>query len=328
MLGMILSRQRVRISQAITILCCLQRAEPSLVFNGVVGISPVNPFPSDGSSQLSFTMKDFLLFTARDLLFHHCFRSIGHGIPCSLYIYDRHSSQLRVARDSGIHRLGLDERQFNLARAHMAALLGCYTLVNLGFLSLQKSTLIPSQSGNTIRYDYLLMRRPLRGLAFSNPDEIPVVAADCLPNNFFSCDIAIYIYCDILLLIRSQPLKIALPMHVIMSLLTVPPWSMCGINRASDPTISPLRFIKPIFSVPLATNSTLKLFHIHSAANLADAASRFLSPDNLASAGDTWSQFQAAFCGDSCHTVDLMVLPSNVMLDSSEKPLPFFWACR
>lgn len=116
-------------------------------------------------------------------LVSHYFRSTG--IPCSHYIYDRYSSQLRVARDSGFHRLGLDERQFNLAPAHMATFLGCYTLVNFGFISLQKSTLISSQSGNTIRYDYLLMGRPLRGLAFSNPDEIPVVAADCLPNNSF-----------------------------------------------------------------------------------------------------------------------------------------------
>lgn len=139
------------------------------------------------------------------------------------------------------------------------------------------------------------MRRPLRGLAFSNPDEILVVAANCLPNNSFSCDIAIYIYCDILLLIRFQPLKIALPMRVFMSLLTVPSWSMCGINRDPDPTLSPLRLIKPIFSVLLSTNSTLKLFHIPSAANLADAASRFLSPADAKLSGDIWSQFQAAF---------------------------------
>ena len=79
------------------------------------------------------------------LFVSHYFRSIG--IPCSLYIDDRHTSHLRVARDSGIYRLGIDKRQFNLACTYMAAFLVSYTLVNLGyFISLQKSTLIRSQS--------------------------------------------------------------------------------------------------------------------------------------------------------------------------------------
>ena len=72
------------------------------------------------------------------ILVSHYVRSIG--IPCSLDIDDRHTSQLRDTKDSSLRRLGLDKRQFNLACAHMAAFLVCYTLVNLGyFISLQKS---------------------------------------------------------------------------------------------------------------------------------------------------------------------------------------------
>ena len=110
------------------------------------------------------------------------------------------------------------------------------------------------------------------------------------------------------MLICSQPLKIALPMHVLMSLLTVMLWSMRGINRAPDLTLSPMR----LFLVLLSTNSTLKLFHIPSAANLADPASRSLSLADVKLSGDIWSETQAAFGGDSGHTIDRMALQSNV----------------
>lgn len=40
---------------------------------------------------------------------------------------------------------------------------------------------------------------------------------------------------------RSQPLKIALLMRVLKSLLIVPPWSMREINRTPDPTFSLMR---------------------------------------------------------------------------------------
>ena len=78
------------------------------------------------------------------LLASHYFRSIG--IPCSLYIDDRHTSQLRVPSDSAIRSLSLDQEQLKLTFAHMASLLVCCTLIRLGyFINLDKSTLIPSQ---------------------------------------------------------------------------------------------------------------------------------------------------------------------------------------
>lgn len=71
------------------------------------------------------------------------------------------------------------------------------------------------------------------------PDEIPIVATDYWPTNSFSSDMAVKE--ALALPIRSQPLKIALLMRVLKSLLIVPPWSMRGINRAPDPTLSLMR---------------------------------------------------------------------------------------
>ena len=78
------------------------------------------------------------------LLVSHYFRSIR--IPCSLYIDDRHSSQIRLPRDSNLVK-SLDPDKLNLVRAHIASFLVCYTLIKLGYcIGLQKSILQPSQS--------------------------------------------------------------------------------------------------------------------------------------------------------------------------------------
>ena len=72
------------------------------------------------------------------------FRSIR--IPCSLYIDDRHSSQIRLPRDSNLVK-SLDPDKLNLVSAHIASFLVCYTLIKLGYcIGLQKSILQPSQS--------------------------------------------------------------------------------------------------------------------------------------------------------------------------------------
>lgn len=68
----------------------------------------------------------------------------------------------------------------------------------------------------------------------------------------------------------------------------------------------------------------MKLSHVPSAANIADPASRSLSLADAKLSADIWSQIQTAFGGNTDHTVDLMTLPSNVMHDSSGKPLSFF----
>ena len=76
------------------------------------------------------------------LLATNLFRSIG--IPCSLYIDDRHNGQLQVDLHSGAYFQlpTLDER--NLAAANSAIFIVAYYFVQLGyFLGLAKSTLIP-----------------------------------------------------------------------------------------------------------------------------------------------------------------------------------------
>ena len=78
------------------------------------------------------------------LLVFRYFHSMG--IPCSLYIDDRHNSQIRLPHGSSLSKsLGPDE--LNLACAHIASFVVCYTLVKLGYCTgLQKSILLPSKS--------------------------------------------------------------------------------------------------------------------------------------------------------------------------------------
>ena len=68
------------------------------------------------------------------------------GVPCLLYIDDRHNGQLQVSLDKGQYDTldSIDER--NLAAAKSAVFLVAFHLVRLGyFLGLSKSTLIPQK---------------------------------------------------------------------------------------------------------------------------------------------------------------------------------------
>ena len=72
------------------------------------------------------------------------FRSIG--IPCSLYIDNRHNGQLQVSLDQGPYRSLETVEERNLAAAKSAVFLVAYYLIDLGyFLGLSKSILTPQQ---------------------------------------------------------------------------------------------------------------------------------------------------------------------------------------
>ena len=116
----------------------------TLVLSKMGGSSPVKPSPFGW--KLSAFVKHSI-----GLLVSHYFRSIG--IPCSLYIDDRHSSQIRLPRDSSLVR-SLDPEKLNLISAQIASFLVCYTLVKLGYcIGLQKSILQPSQSVPYLGFD-------------------------------------------------------------------------------------------------------------------------------------------------------------------------------
>jgi len=70
------------------------------------------------------------------------FRSIG--IPCSIYIDDRHNGQLQVARTHGAFASLTSVDEYNQASAKSALFIVAYTLIELGyFLGLSKSILAP-----------------------------------------------------------------------------------------------------------------------------------------------------------------------------------------
>jgi len=72
------------------------------------------------------------------------FRSLG--IPCLLYIDDRHNGQLQVDLNCGPYSQLQTLGERNLAAANLAIFLVCYYLVQLGyFLGLSKSILCPAQ---------------------------------------------------------------------------------------------------------------------------------------------------------------------------------------
>ena len=106
-------------------------------------------FQWDGWSFISNTIPfgwklSAYVYHSTGLLVSHYFRSIG--IPCSLYIDDRHSSQIRLPHESSLVQ-SLDPEKVNLISAQIVSFLVCYTLVRLGYrIGLQKSILQPSQS--------------------------------------------------------------------------------------------------------------------------------------------------------------------------------------
>lgn len=70
------------------------------------------------------------------------FRSIG--VPCSLYIDDRHNGQLQVQLNEGAYACFATEDERRFAAAQSAIFLVSYHLIRLGyFLGLEKSILVP-----------------------------------------------------------------------------------------------------------------------------------------------------------------------------------------
>lgn len=92
-------------------------------------------------------------------------------------------------------------------------------------------------------------------------------------------------------------------------------------NRGGSKCPDITRVLKDIFTLTLSCNVHLTLFYISSQANPADGPSRVLSDLDCTLAPSTWHSIQESF---GPHTVDLMALPANVMLDDSGTPLPFF----
>ena len=92
------------------------------------------------SNTIPFSWKlSAFVYHSTGLLVSHYFRAIG--IPCSLYIDGRHSSQIRLPRDSSRVQ-SLDPEKLKLISAQIASFLVCYTLVKLGYcIGLQKSIL-------------------------------------------------------------------------------------------------------------------------------------------------------------------------------------------
>lgn len=72
------------------------------------------------------------------------FRSLG--IPCLLYIDDRHNGQLQMPLDQGVYASLPSWDQRNFAAAQAAAFIVCFYLIRLGYyLGLAKSILIPKK---------------------------------------------------------------------------------------------------------------------------------------------------------------------------------------
>ena len=85
------------------------------------------------------------IYHTTGLMATNFFRSIG--IPCLLYIDNRHNGQLQVPLDKGQYRLIQTEEDRRFAAANSAIFLVAYYLVKLGyFLGLKKSILKPEKS--------------------------------------------------------------------------------------------------------------------------------------------------------------------------------------
>ena len=76
------------------------------------------------------------------LMVSNLFRSVG--IPCSLYIDDRHNGQLQISPRRGAYAAFVNPDEHNLAAAKSAVFLVAFFLIKLGyFLGLPKSILMP-----------------------------------------------------------------------------------------------------------------------------------------------------------------------------------------
>jgi len=82
------------------------------------------------------------------------------GIPCLLYINDRHNGQLQVPLDKGEYGILKSDDDRNFAAAKSAVFLVAFHLVRLGyFLGLSKSILTPRKSSLTLVSSRSLVRR-------------------------------------------------------------------------------------------------------------------------------------------------------------------------
>ena len=81
--------------------------------------------------------------------------------------------------------------------------------------------------------------------------------------------------------------------------------------------------LKRVFVVASFANIHLNLLHIPSGLNVADPPSRILSLQDTKLAGATWATIQRHFGGQFGHSIDLMALPSNAMVDFQGSRLPF-----
>ena len=125
-------------SQAMTTSSLLKRAAPSLVSSGERWYFTHNTLP------FGWKISPYVYHTT-GLLASNFFRSIG--IPCSLYIDDRHNGELQVPLDKGEYYTIDNDDARHRALAESAVFLVAYHLVRLGyFLGLAKSVLVPSQT--------------------------------------------------------------------------------------------------------------------------------------------------------------------------------------
>lgn len=84
------------------------------------------------------------IYHSTGLMASDYFRSVG--IPCSLYIDDRHNGQLQIASNKGVYQSLLKPEVRNFEAAKAAIFVIAYYLVLLGyFFNLKKSILIPQQ---------------------------------------------------------------------------------------------------------------------------------------------------------------------------------------
>ena len=78
------------------------------------------------------------------LLASHYFRSVS--IPCSLYIDDRHTGELKLPAQAPAYALIASDRERSLAQASSASFIFCFTLVSLGYyINLAKSIIVSRQ---------------------------------------------------------------------------------------------------------------------------------------------------------------------------------------
>jgi hypothetical protein len=153
-----------------------------------------------------------------------------------------------------------------------------------------------------------------------NPDEISVVISDYWPDDDLTKDIVTK---EALALSRmlsafADHIKNSWVDVYVYSLSLVQSWNSQGARSHSF-----AEALKSVFVVASFANIHLNLLHIPSGLNVADPPSRTLSLQDTKLAGATWATIQRHFGGQFGHSIDLMALPSNAMVDFQGSRLPF-----